>query len=121
MLPAGIDMLLSSLCKRSVTVPGYAGQIGNHVEEVLLGHFAETWVLWEGDDRGTIAAPPSYGIKNTSRRCELQTNTAASAANGRLDDEEEWPKNMLLHEKTTDGDIELEDMIDGRTEGRIDR
>ena len=48
-----------------VCVPGDAGQVSDDVEEVVLGHFTEAWVLWEGDDGGAIFPSPS---------CDTQTH-----------------------------------------------
>lgn len=53
---------------RSVRVPGDAGQIGSHVEEVLLRHFTETWVLREGDDRRAIFTSPSYRTEHKTSK-----------------------------------------------------
>ena len=40
--------------------PGNAGQIGDHVEEVLVRKIGEVGVLWERDNGGAVFAPPSY-------------------------------------------------------------
>lgn len=51
-----------------VWVPGYAGQIGNHVEEVLLRNITETWELREGDDGCTVFTSPSCRTKHKTSR-----------------------------------------------------
>lgn len=52
-------------------IPGDASQISNHIEEVFLWHFAEAWVLWEGDDGGTIFPSASCGTETPHSVCGL--------------------------------------------------
>lgn len=46
-----------------VRVPGDASQVRDNIEEIILWHFAEAWVLWEGDDGGAFLPSPSCNIK----------------------------------------------------------
>lgn len=58
-----------------VWVPGDAGQVSNHIEEIFLGHFTEAWVLWEGDDGGTIFPSASCSTKTPHSVCRLPDYT----------------------------------------------
>lgn len=42
------------------SLPGDAGQVGDHVKEVFVRHFAEGQVLWEGDDWSAILSSASW-------------------------------------------------------------
>lgn len=52
----------ATLAQKKYT-PGDAGQVSNHVEEILLWHFTEAGVLWEHDDGGAIFSSPSCSTK----------------------------------------------------------
>lgn len=52
-------------CAERRLLPRDASQVGDYVEEVLVGHLAKGRVLWEGDDGGTVL--PSASWENTQR------------------------------------------------------
>lgn len=55
-----------------VHAPGDAGQIGNYIEEVIIWHFTEARILWEGDDGGTIFSSPPCNTKQADKAFTTQ-------------------------------------------------